>query len=160
MDYGLGNGIDSAAVSTTASNVRAGSNSAYTLVTFHAMYPQFGVSVISDSIVQLYINLADDCIKASRWRGAWEIAMGLFVAHFCYLYLRSSALSGAGKDAIIAAGQTQGIITSESVDGVSYSMDVASVMSDLEGFAMWKTSDFGLQLASMAKMYGKGGMMV
>ena len=160
MDYGLGNGIDSAQVVATASNLRAGDNPAYGTANFFSLYPQFEVTNVPTAVIQLYIDLADASIKQSRWRGAWELAMGLFVAHNAYLWLRSSALAVSGKDAIIAAGQTQGITTSESVDGVSYSMDINAIASDLNGFASWKSTDFGIQLATMSKMYGKGGMMV
>jgi hypothetical protein len=76
------------------------------------------------------------------------------------LWLRSNVSASDGKDAIVQAGQTQGIITTESVDGVSYSMDINSALSDLQGYGAWKTTDYGTQLATLAKMYGKGMMLI
>jgi hypothetical protein len=152
-------------VISDASNIRTGDNPSYIVADFLSAYPQFGNDssgnpVMNTDIIQLYIDLADSCIKEARWHKSWKIAMGLFIAHWCILWLRSSASVDSGKDAIVQAGQTQGIITSESVDGVSYSMDVSQVMQDLSGYGAWTTTDFGVQLATLAKIYGKGMMLV
>lgn len=150
-----------------ASNIRIGGNPSYAVEDFLAFYSQFGTPKGIDAtpnmprqVIQLYIDLAQRSIHQVRYGGAWQIAMAYFVAHFCTLWVRSCVSVDAGKDAIVAAGQTQGIITSESVDGVSYSMDINSIMQDLEGFGAWKTTEFGVQLATFAKLYGKGGMVV
>jgi hypothetical protein len=161
MYYGIDEQVVPSQITGAASNIKAGTNPAYTTSTFFKLYPQFDdITILPSAVLEVYINFATTCIKQARYRGAWEIAMGLFVAHFVTLWLRSSAEVGSDKDAVITAGQTQGIITTESVDGVSYSMDVSLVGNDLDGFASWKSTDFGMQLATMAKLYGKGGMMV
>ena len=64
----------------------------------------------------------------------------------------------ATGDDIVTAGATVGIVTGETAGSVSYSMDIASIMEDLAGFGDWKTTAFGVQLATLAKMHGKGGM--
>jgi hypothetical protein len=160
VDYGLGSGINASQVITNASNLRTGDNPSYTAEMFLSLYPQFAPQNTPTSVVQIYIDLANVSVKQSRWRGAWEIAMGLFVAHFVYLWVRDTSCVASGKDGIISAGQAKGITTSESVDGVSYSADIGAIANDLEGFADWKSSAYGMQLATMAKMYGKGGMCV
>lgn len=168
---------------TNASNIRTGDNPSYTVADFLTVYPQFGEmmdetppiesmveeeikdkvasnAIINPDIIQLYIDLANSCIKKARWHNSWKIAMGLFVAHWCILWLRSSSTVDSGKDAVVQAGQTQGIITTESVDGVSYSMDVSQVMQDLSGYGSWTTTDYGTQLATLSKLYGKGMTLV
>lgn len=157
--------VDAQTVISNASNIRTGDNPSYAVGDYLSVYPQFGQDVngnyvIPQAIVQLYIDLANACIKQARWHNAWSIAMGLFVAHWCTLWIRSSASPNDVKDSIVQAGQTQGIITTESVDGVSYSMDINSAMEDLKGYGMWKTTDFGAQLATLSTVYGKGMMLV
>lgn len=154
-----------------ASNIRTGDNPTYAIADFLAIYPQFGSTTpiapaiegttnIPTMVIQLYIDLAQACIKQARWHTTWSIAMSLFIAHFCTLWLRGTCSPDDNKDTIIDAGYTEGIITSSSVDGVSYSMDIASSANDLEGYAAWKSTSYGIQLATFAKMYGKGGMVV
>lgn len=152
--------VNTTQIIADASNIRTGENPAYELSDFLSTHPQFTDTVINPDIVQLYIDLAHESIKEARWRKSWKIAMGLFVAHWCILWMRSSANEGDSKDSIVQSGQVQGIITSESVDGVSYSMDVNQVMQDLNGYAAWTTTDYGLQLATLAKIYGKGMKLI
>ena len=51
------------------------------------------------------------------------------------------------------------MVTSESADGVSYSRD-GSALNDLNGWAAFKMTTFGVQFATMAKLVGRGGMYV
>jgi hypothetical protein len=153
--------VNTAQIISDASGIRTGENPSYTMADFLSVYSQFASQkVIPISVVQLYIDLADASIKEARWHKSWKSAMSLFVAHWCTLWLRSTADMKDSKDAIVQAGQVQGIITSESVDGVSYSMDVSQVIQDLSGYAAWATTDFGIQLATLAKMYGKGMKLI
>lgn len=151
-------------IAANASNLRAGNDEPYTIDDFLEVYPQFGTDANTSAplvpvvVVQMYIDLALGTIQKARWRGAWKVAMALFIAHHCTMWLKTAASPSDGKDSIISAGQSQGIITSESVDGVSYSIDSSIVAQDLEGFGSYKSTEFGLQLASMSKLYGKGGM--
>ncbi|NOU95596.1 DUF4054 domain-containing protein [Paenibacillus sp. LMG 31456] len=148
-----------------ASNIRCGNNPPFLLNDFFAMYPQFGLSVdgnytIPPEITQIYINLADACIKESRWRSYWTIAMGWFVAHFITLYLQGTADPNSGSAWVMAAGQAKGLNTSESVADVSVSMDYNQIGQDLEGWAAWKLTIYGQQLATIGKLVGKGGTYV
>lgn len=146
-------------VISDASSIRTGVNPSYAVADFLTVYPQFN-AIVPAPIIQLYIDLADASIKEARWHKAWKIATGLFVAHWCTLWIRNSAKPADGKDTIVQAGQTQGIVITESVDGVSYTMDINTAMEDLKGYGMWKTTDFGAQLATLSSSYGKGMMLV
>lgn len=145
-----------------AANIRSGSNPAYTYGEFIEMYPQFGgdPAVIPEPIVQMFIDLADASIKEARWRASWRLAMGWFVAHFCTMYLQGVADPAGGAAAAMAAGQAKGLNTSESVGDVSVSMDYSAIAQDLDGWAAWKLTIYGQQLATMGKLVGKGGMYV
>ena len=161
---------DSMNIRAEASNVRPGSNPAYTLADFVAFYPQFGdatpippaltgVPLIPDAVIQAYIDLAAVCIMETRWHGLWKIATSWFIAHFCTLYLEALVHPDSGAAAVISAGQARGIIASESASDVSASYD-NSMAADLNGWAGWKLTTYGIQLATHARIVGMGGMMV
>ena len=152
-------------VIANASNIRTGENPAYSVSDFLSTYPQFGenssnVAIVPETLIQAYIDLSNASIKKARWHNSWIIAMGLFTAHWCSLWLRSTASQNSGKDAVIQASVVQGIITTESVGGVSYSMDINTALQDLSGYAAWKSTEYGVQLATLGKIYGKGMMCV
>lgn len=159
------NGSPFAGIIGEASNVRTGSNPPFLIGDFLAMYPQFGpdsnnVDVVPQQIVQIFIDLADACIKEVRWHSYWKIAMGWFVAHFCTMYLQGAADPGSGAAAAMAAGQAKGLNTSETVGPVSVSMDYSQIGQDLDGWAAWKLTIYGQQLATIGKLVGKGGMYI
>jgi hypothetical protein len=148
-----------------ASNIRVGSNPTFLLTDLYVFYPQFGPDkngdlLIPELIMQMYIDLANACIKEARWHSHWKIAMGWFVAHFLTLYLQGTANPDSGAGAVIAAGQAKGLNVSEAVADVSVSMDYNSIGQDLEGWAAWKLTIYGQQLATTGKLLGRGGMYV
>lgn len=148
-----------------ASNIRTGSNPPFSFNDFITMYPQFGPDtntsyLVPQAITQMFINLADASIKEARWHDYWQIAMGWFIAHFCTLYLQGTANPNNGAAAVLAAGQAMGLNTSESVGDVSVSTDYNTIAQDLDGWAAWKLTIYGQQLATIGKLVGKGGMYV
>lgn len=148
-----------------ASNIKTGSNPAFSFSEFIGVYPQFGpgldnAAVIPQAIVETFLALADASIKEARWHASWKIAMGWFVAHFCTLYLQGMAAAGSPAAMVIESGKSAGLNTSESVGDVSVSIDYNSIAQDLDGWAAWKLTIYGQQLASMGKLIGKGGMYI
>lgn len=148
-----------------ASNIRTGSNPPFLFTDFTAQYPQFGPDsngnyVVPQTVVQMYIDLASSCIQQARWQSYWHIAIGWFVAHFCTMYLQGTADPNSGAGAVLAAGKAAGLNTSESVGDVSASIDYDMVARDLDGWAAWKLTVYGQQLATVGKLVGKGGMYV
>ena len=131
----------------------------YTEEKFYAVYPQFK-NMVPTSVISMYIALANQVVNKERFHGYYEVAIGLFVAHFLTLYLQSAKPEGTAAQSVLSAGATAGVVTSESADGVSHSMDTGSLMSDLNGWASFKLTTFGVQYATIAKMVGKGGMYV
>ena len=150
-------------IASDASNIRAGGNSAYSVSDFLLMYPGFGLDAndnpnIPEAILQIYIDLALTCIQKARFHGAWEIAVGYFVAHFATLYLQSTSDPTSGAAGVIKAGQAKGLTTSKGANDLSVGIDYSSVSKDLEGWAAWTLTNHGQNLATLARMYGKGGM--
>lgn len=158
-------GINIGSIASDASNIRTGTNPAYTNVDFLTFYPQFGQKsdqtyVVPLEVIDMYIGLANASIKEARWHESWKIAMGYFVAHFCTLWLQSYADPNGGAAKVIAAGQAMGLMASKSIGDVSVSYDFGTVAQDLESWASWKLTIFGQQLANIGKIVGKGNMYV
>lgn len=42
-------------------------------------------------VIQCYLNLAYASLMQSRWKEAWLLAMGWYIAHYCTLYAKSDA---------------------------------------------------------------------
>jgi hypothetical protein len=142
-------------------------NPPYGVEDFYNTFPQFfnppeevpdgggpgpPVPLVPMAVLQMYINLAHSCISYAIFRDAWFLCMGLFIAHWLTLYLQTA------DDPL--AGETTGLISSKSVDGVSVSYDNNAVTSDMEGFGMYKSTSYGEQLATWAKLMGLGGLYV
>jgi hypothetical protein len=154
----------------SAANLRGGSNPPYTLADFYKAYPAFGPSnpcepdhaeyLINPEIMQMYLDLANACLQESRWRSYWKVAMGWFIAHFLTLHLQSLTAAGSPAAQVVQAGQARGLQSSKSVGDVSVSYDFNTAMSDLDGWAAWKLTVYGQQLATAAKLVGRGGMYV
>lgn len=148
-----------------ASNIRAGNNPPFNAEDFLKIYPQFGKDdsgedIVSLEVLDMYIEFANACIKQSRWQDSWKLGMALFVAHFCTLWVQSFADPKSGAHAVMQAAQTKGLVTSKSVGDLSITYDFSTALSDLDGWAAWKLTTFGVQLASMAKIIGMGGSYV
>ena len=86
------------------------------------------------------------------------MAMALFVAHFATLYCQSAGGNDSTAQQIASQGKATGIMVSKSVGDVSASYQ--AIADDLAGWAAWKLTIYGQQLATMAKMYGMGGMWI
>ncbi|QDY23177.1 hypothetical protein CGQ39_19895 (plasmid) [Clostridium botulinum] len=148
-----------------ASNIRASTNPKFTLDDFYEIYPQFGKDsegkyVIPKVVTEMYLDMANACIKKSRWHKQWKYGICLFIAHFCTLYLQGAADANGGVTGILDAGKAQGLDTSISVGDVSIGTDYSITTSNIEGWNGWSLSTYGQQLIAIGKLVGKGGMHV
>ena len=141
-----------------ASNIKKEEHPEYTKETFLLLYPQFR-GVLPDAVLDMYVDLGLSCVNYRRFNRMWKAAIGLFIAHFCTLYLQSMQPEGTDASQVLASASSAGMVTSESADGVSYSRD-GSALNDQNGWAAFKMTTFGVQFATMAKLVGRGGMYV
>lgn len=142
-----------------ASNIRDGDNPEYTIADFRSAMPAFSEEIIADERLQPYIDMATAIVKEARWHSLWREGMRLFIAHFVTLLLGAPE-SGATLDEVMNASKKGGLISSKTVGPISVSYDNAQATSDLEGWAAWKLTTYGIQYATLAKMLAKGGMFV
>jgi hypothetical protein len=164
-----GNNVEAMAqqITSGASNILVGSNPTFTISNFLAVFPQFGDTQTPDNnmlvpitIQQMYITMANASILQVRWHSMWQYAMCLYTAHFCTLWLQTQSGPNSTAAQVVATAQAMFPESAVSAGDVSGSYDISSVAGDLPGWAMWKTTSFGIQLASMARMVGRGGMVV
>lgn len=143
-----------------AANIRDGANPPFTLEEFKEIYPQFKGGAVPDMVLAMYLELADNAIKEARWHSYWKMAMGLFTAHFATLWVMGTADAASTAADIVRAGEARGLTTSKSAGGVSIAVDYSTITSGLNDWAAWNATQYGTQLATLAKMVGKGGMQV
>lgn len=142
-----------------ASNIRDGDNPEYTISDFRKIMPGFSESIIPDEQLQYFIDMANNVVKESRWHGMWKEGMRLYIAHHVTLYL-GTPREGATKTQLSAASKVPGTVTNKAVGAVSVGYDATQATSDLTGWAAYKLTTYGTQFATLAKLYGKGGMFI
>ena len=148
-----------------ASNIREGKNPPFSVEDFKTMYPLFWSDEIKpllpDELIEMYVDFALAIVNIARYHEAWKMCVCLVVAHFLILYLRTmSAIPDPTAADIIKAAETKGLVASKSVDSVSVSYDFSAAISDLDGWAAWKTTEYGIQFITLARVYNMGGMRV
>lgn len=148
-----------------ASNIKAGSNPPFTLEDFYSIYPQFGQNsegnyIVPKMVLEMYLDMANACIKENRWHKQWKMGMCLFMAHFCTLYLQGVADANGSIKGIVEAGKAQGLDTSVSVGDVSVTTDYSITTTNINGWTGWSLTSYGQQLISIGKLVSKGGMYI
>jgi hypothetical protein len=123
------------------------------------MYPQFE-NKVDDDIIQLYIDFGTSCISKIKWGTAWKLGMSYFVAHFCIITMQGRMTPESNEAQVLSAAQAKGLISSKSAGDVSLSYDFGAIMDDLQGWAQFKLTTYGIQYASLAKIYGRGAIYV
>ena len=118
----------------TASNIFNGTNPPYTVENFRTALPQFTEELVTDEMIQFYIDLADSIVKRARWHESWPLGMMLFIAHFVTLYLSAIPVDGT-LSALLSASATKGVASGKTVGAVSITYDIGATISDLDGWA-------------------------
>lgn len=137
-----------------ADSINAQVGAPLTPTVFRMRFPGFqNPALYSDYQVQFYLDLAGKMLIVDRWGNVLEEGIQLFAAHF--LALDQLALV-AGVSSV--PGTAVGIMTGGTVDKVSYTRDVQSVMEENAGH--WGMTTYGLQYLRFARMMGAGPMQV
>lgn len=158
--------LDVFGIIAAASNIRGGQNPDYTKDDFLAMYPQFGAKdadgnpVIPDVVLEAWIKLANASLSERRYRDHWKVVMGLFIAHWLTLYLQSASGDNSSAADIVNAGLAKGVQTSKSAGDLSVSYDFSSFNGEFDGWGTYKTTAYGQQFVTLARLFSAGGMMV
>ena len=158
-------------VKRTAANIAApGERGEYTLEMFSADFPEFFhaevdpctgqktyTPLLPETIVTKYIESANNAVIPSRWGTDWEMAAGLYVAHFCALRLQTYA-DGSTPAAVASNAGNVGTVKTATLGDTSLSYDNTAINSGTEKWVTWYLTKYGAQLATMARMIGIAGM--
>lgn len=165
MMYG---NVDVFGIIAGASNIRTGNNPPYTSEDFLTAYPQFGKRdpetrqpIIPSVVIDAWVKMAHASLSKARYHDAWELVMGLFIAHFLTLYLQTMASPDAPVGKIINAGLAKGMVSSKSASDLSISYDFSMISGqEFAGWGTYKLTAFGQQFITLARVYSMGGMVV
>lgn len=136
----------------------------YTLEQFQEDYPQFfnaeGNFLGSGTMLQEIINMANLSIQPDRWGESWRYAVGLYVAHYATLSLRSYAAYNEDSAQAAATGALTGVVNSATLGDASVSYDTSAITAGTEDWGDLNATTYGQMLANRAKLVGMGGSYV
>ncbi len=141
----------------------------YTAEQFQQDFPQFftpgteeapAVCLVPAAMLAEIINMANACIQPDKWLESWRYAVGLYVAHYATLYLRTYAESSPTAAQAAASGALVGIVKSATLGDSSVSYDTTAVTKGTEEWGDLNATTYGQMLANRAKLIGAGGTYV
>ena len=128
---------------------------AVTPTSLRGVFSEFAnVVTYPDSDIQYWLDLGVKLLNAGRWGNLFNDGQMLFAAHNLSLEFNAKKAAAVGRN----PGEVQGPLTSASIDKVSYSRDVGSVMDPKNGH--WNLSIYGLRYIRLVKLVGMGPVYV
>ena len=123
---------------------------------FRAAFPQYAdTTKYPTPMIQARLNLADALLSESRFGvDIFPYVVGLYVAHYLYLYAADMRAVAAGA----AGGANNGVQTSKSVDKVSVSYDASPTLDPNAGF--WNNSRHGSEFWEYLMNFGAGAIQL
>ena len=133
----------------------------YTAQEFQQDFPQFfapdGVSLVPCSMLTEIINMANASVQPDKWLESWRYAVGLYVAHYATLYLRTYAQSSPTASQAAASGALVGVVKSATLGDSSVSYDTSALTKGTENWGDLNATTYGQMLANRAKLIGAAG---
>lgn len=133
----------------------------YTAQEFQQDFPQFftpdGVSLVPCSMLTEIINMANASVQPDKWLESWRYAVGLYVAHYATLYLRTYAQSSPTAAQAAASGALVGVVKSATLGDSSVSYDTSALTRGTENWGDLNATTYGQMLANRAKLIGAAG---
>jgi hypothetical protein len=109
------------------------------------------------AVLQLYLNIAYASLMQSRWREQWQLAMALYIAHYLTLWEQTEGNPQTTASQIVANSLQAGITISQGADGVNQGL---AILETLASWGTWTLTQYGVQLATLAKLVGSGPIYV
>ena len=143
-----------------ASNLtQPGEQGTYSTEMFLEDVPQF-TDLLPEGILTTCLTQVNDSVLPSRWGSMWRYAAGLYLAHFGAMYLKTYAPESSSASQVAAAAQPAGVIKSATMGDTQISYDNSAVTIGTEKWGSWNATQYGQQLATLARLVGMGGMYV
>ena len=119
------------------------------LATFLSIFPEFSnTAIYSTARVNFWLGYAVNFVDPTRWGNVANQGIALYTAHLLVLDVRNQ----------VQQGNVTGVDTGQSADGISYSVDSASVT--IAGAGLYNSTTYGIQYIQLAQMMGAGGLQV
>ena len=155
-------------VKETAKNLSKGDKGNYSLNDFKTMFPEFTKSeggetkfVVSNDIVQMFINVANNVISPSRYGEMWKLCCGWYVAHRLTMYLKTYNANPNGDIAqIVGKASSKGNVASSTLGDASITYDNKSISENDIKWGELNQTTYGTQLIAQARLIGMGGSYV
>jgi hypothetical protein len=109
-------------------------------------------------VINLYVALASACLVQARYLEMWPVAMSLFIAHYCTLYLRSAGDIASTPGQLATQGLARGVQIAKAAGGVSVSIQPST--QGYESWGAWQTTGFGELLLPIMACVGAGPMWI
>lgn len=138
----------------------------YTAEQFQEDFPQFftpgteespAVCLVPSTMLAEIINMANASVQPDKWLESWRYAVGLYVAHYATLYLRTYATSNTSPQQAAASGALVGVVKSATLGDSSVAYDTSAVTKGTEDWGDLNSTTYGQMLANRAKLIGMGG---
>lgn len=156
-----------------AANIpEVGERGNYTSDMFTADFPQFFrktevegeqptyTPLLPQTMLTSFIDMANTSIIPSRWGEQWRYASGLYVAHYSAMYLKTYADGSPSAQVVASKSAQKGNVASAKMGDTTVSYDNGAINAGTEKWGTWNATQYGAQLATMARMIGIGGMYV
>ena len=128
----------------------------FDLTVFRASFPEFADLVkYPDTLVTFWSGIGDAMLNTDRWGDVRDQGLKLFTAHQIVLATMNQA---AGAIPGGAPGTGTGVISNQSVGGVSVGIDTQASIESYAGHS--NETNYGRQFIRLAKMVGMGGAQV
>lgn len=141
----------------------------YTAEDFQQDFPQFytaeteenpATCLVPATMLSEIISMANASVQPDKWLESWRYAVGLYVAHYCTLYLRTYAESSATPAQAAASGALVGVVQSATLGDSSVSYDTSALTKGTEDWGDLNATTYGQMLANKAKLIGIAGTLV
>ena len=125
------------------------------------MKPQFqGILAQAANLGQSVGNYTAEQFKADKWLDSWHYAVGLYVAHYVTLQLRTYAESTATPAQAAASGALVGVVKSATLGDSSVTYDTSALTAGTEDWGDLNATTYGQMLANRARFIGAAGTFV
>ena len=106
------------------------------------------------------IRMANSSVQPDKWLESWRYAVGLYVAHYATLFLRSYSPSNETPEKAAASGALVGVVKSATLGDASVTYDTAAITAGTEDWGDLNSTTYGQILANRAKLIGMAGSYV
>ena len=124
-----------------------GERGTYTRQMFAGDFPQFLKAgkeprecLVPEGIFELFVENANQSILPSRYGTIWRYAAGLYVAHFCTLYLKTYSDGSPSAAKAAAKGQQTGLVKEATMGDTTISYDNEAVNAAMAKWGSWNAT--------------------